>query len=287
MADPNNVPNDLQSQINNINAQLLQIQNNVQSAMQTQTQAPSQKFDKSYWIDKGIDIFKWVVMIGIVIIFDKWLPYGLLERQKSVDELTFYDRYTAKMFFETDNMKNRILIAEYFSKIIVNDNQRNRWKVYFDTLKVEYDALKKEKEFYSDSIKNTNDTAKIKELKNKIQAINLQLNLEKTNIIVPDLNNSNQPEKDKKAALEWEDKGFVYLINRDLNNAIKAFETAEQAYAGFHNVFEISVYLKKHQKELSNVMDDKNWRNLFNTLIKDYSYGMPVNYFNKFQELSN
>lgn len=55
---------------------------------------------------------------------------------------------------------------------------------------------------------------------------------------------------DYGSAQVWEEKGFSYLINRDVANAINAFTSSENTYKQYHQVYEIAMYLSRNKSKL-------------------------------------
>ncbi|MHB1106205.1 MAG: hypothetical protein ACYCZ2_07570 [Lutibacter sp.] len=83
----------------------------------------------------------------------------------------------------------------------------------------------------------------------------------------------------------FEMNGFRYLLERDIINAIIAFRKSENSYNGFHQVYEIVVYLEKNRSKLSNE-NSELWREVYLTLLKDYSWRMPKDIKEKLTEIT-
>lgn len=85
-------------------------------------------------------------------------------------------------------------------------------------------------------------------------------------------------------ARKFEEEGFQFLINKDVNAAISAFTKSENSYNSYHQVYEIAKYLRKNRKKLS----DKKlffWKTAYTTILTEYSYKMPQQYKLKMENL--
>jgi hypothetical protein len=91
------------------------------------------------------------------------------------------------------------------------------------------------------------------------------------------------PIKNYEKAIEFETKGFQDLINQDLISAINNFIKSENSFNGFHQVYEISKFLKK---ELSKeAKDEEFWKNIYNIILRDYNKYISDNLLFEFSRL--
>ena len=86
-------------------------------------------------------------------------------------------------------------------------------------------------------------------------------------------------------AREWEQVGFGKLIERDVKAAITAFSEAEKSWPNYHNVAEIRQLLVTGERDLSSAASPK-WRELYQHILKDLSWGMPTETRQKMQSYS-
>ena len=73
---------------------------------------------------------------------------------------------------------------------------------------------------------------------------------------------------------KFEIEGFNYLLEKDVKQAVISFRKSENSSNGYHQVYEIAVYLDKNRNKLS----DKNsefWKETYRKILKDYSWKMP------------
>ncbi len=78
-----------------------------------------------------------------------------------------------------------------------------------------------------------------------------------------------------EAAKRLEMAGFEFLADRQVDRAIDAFARAEEAYPGYHNVYEIRKLLARGRAALKDPKDDAAWREVNRAILENYSWGMP------------
>jgi hypothetical protein len=91
---------------------------------------------------------------------------------------------------------------------------------------------------------------------------------------------------DRNLALSWAEKGFDYLLKKDVDNAINAFTESENAYNQFQNVYEISKYLRDNRSKLADP-GSEFWNTAYKKITDEYSYGMPASVKRRLQESLN
>lgn len=88
------------------------------------------------------------------------------------------------------------------------------------------------------------------------------------------------------SAKEWEEKGFQYLLNRDIENAILAFQNSENSQNGYHQVYEIARFLSENKNSLTDP-NSPNWTEVNGRIARDYSWKMPLSVKNRLMENSH
>lgn len=91
--------------------------------------------------------------------------------------------------------------------------------------------------------------------------------------------------KDKSSAEKYENDGFQSLIDKNIELAILSFTKSENSFNGYHQVYEISKYLRKNKNGLLD-KTSTNWKATYKRIVTDFSWGMPENYKDKLEELS-
>lgn len=92
-------------------------------------------------------------------------------------------------------------------------------------------------------------------------------------------------ENSEEIAERLEAEGFKYLFNRDVENAIKNFTASENAFNGYHQVYEISRFLKQNKAQLSDTKSEF-WPAAYRQILQNFSWKMPGGAKEKLQTLS-
>jgi len=82
-------------------------------------------------------------------------------------------------------------------------------------------------------------------------------------------------------ALQKEREGFEYLLSGEYAKAVNAFEAAEEAYNGFHQVYEIARALR--EADLENPNERKE---TFRRIVEEFSWKAPKKALEKLKERS-
>ena len=85
-------------------------------------------------------------------------------------------------------------------------------------------------------------------------------------------------------AKEKEREGFQNLLDGDYDNAIAAFQAAENAYNSYHNVYEIARLLRQNKSQMN---DPAKKKEIFQKIVKDYSYGAPPDLLQQVKAIAN
>jgi len=228
-----------------------------------------------------IDLLKWsVVSVGLVIM-TKIIDAGFKDREVGINEIKEYDKYVSLV---TDNSKisERRLLAQYFSHVTPSDKLKKGWNSYYKTVDKEYQKLKNRKDSIEQTLllMNSSDSTSLNNTNVEILKKEIE-NLEDE--LTPNFNNTKS--KNYELALKWERIGFDALLNKDLTEAIIAFEKSETNYNSFHQVYEISRYLSDIKRN-HNFENDLNWKIIYKTILEDYSWKMPEKVKTKFNDLT-
>ena len=88
---------------------------------------------------------------------------------------------------------------------------------------------------------------------------------------------------DSNSAQSWEERGFSYLLSRDVENAITAFRNSENALNAYHQVYEIARYLNENRSKLAD-SNAEFWKTAIRKITTDFSWGMPTDIKNRLLE---
>ncbi|MBS0030694.1 hypothetical protein ACTJJ0_24535 [Chitinophaga sp. 22321] len=212
--------------------------------------------------DGIIDLAKWYLISVAAVFLGKMIELSIQDRETGMKEMVVYDKYV-NIVLHTDSIEQQWALARYFACVTPTDRLRERWQIFYDTINKDYiiyNALKAKRELVEQSKLPAAEKAdSLTKIDAKIQKINVSLQ------------GTARPDN---TAMEWEYKGFQALLNKDISGAIIAFNNSEQAINGFHMVYDIWFYLRKHKDEFL-TGDDAKWIQFYGILLKDYQYGMP------------
>jgi hypothetical protein len=76
-------------------------------------------------------------------------------------------------------------------------------------------------------------------------------------------------------AAAFERAGFQAILDRRLEDAIAAFESAREVWPDYHTVAEIADYLAQVEAT-ADPLDDSDWAAIDRTILTRYSWGMPA-----------
>jgi hypothetical protein len=222
------------------------------------------------------ELVKWfigsVALVIITLIIDK----GFKERAAGIQEMQAYDKYV-EVILKADNIEERWKLAEYFSIVTPTERLRERWIAYKDSITSDYKLSKKLKDsiLVLQNRKNASLASEpISETDRKLDQIQLQLApFEKKLLKTGDSN----------SAQSWEEKGFLYLLSHDVENAITAFRNSENASNTYHQVYEIARYLNENKSKLADSNADF-WKTALRKITTDFSWGMPIDMKNRLIE---
>ena len=84
-------------------------------------------------------------------------------------------------------------------------------------------------------------------------------------------------------ASQKEREGFENLMAGKYDDAIKAFQAAEDAYHSYHQVYELARLLRAKAPDLN---DDNKRKEVFQLIIDKYSYGAPPDLLNQLKVMA-
>jgi hypothetical protein len=225
------------------------------------------------WIELG----KWAVVSVGLVIMTTIIDSGFKDREVGMNEIKEYDKYVNLV---TDNSKisERRLLAQYFAYVTPSEKLKSGWKDYLVVVEEEMAELELRQEEIQEQLADTSNLAPEmrEQLQIKINKIEEELTptFEKRSVA-----------QDFNAALDWEKIGFQKLVDRNLEEAISAFKSAERSYNSFHQVYEIGRYLRS-KKSSTSQEGDEFWKEIYQTILEEYSWKMPEPAKNSLEQLS-
>ena len=88
-----------------------------------------------------VEIFKWIIGSVVLVIVTTIIDWGFKDRAAGLQELQQYDKYATELIVMNDNLKNKRMLAQYFSTVTPSEKLRAGWKLYFDQVDKEYQKL--------------------------------------------------------------------------------------------------------------------------------------------------
>lgn len=229
-----------------------------------------------------LDFTKWIVVSVALVIIANVIDASFKDRAAAINEMQQYDKYVS-LITPGDKLADKRRLAQYFKIVTPAKELRARWNAYYDTLDIEYrDSLVRAKKLTDSLIilnmidttnKSRPDVAqKIKTIGQQLDNINYQ--------ITPTI------KTDHSEAAKYEMLGFDALFQRNLDNAIDAFNNSEQRYHGYHGVYDIWFYLRSHREKLASPSNETAWKQAYKDILKRFPWGMPDDVKQKLEDLS-
>jgi hypothetical protein len=253
-----------------------------------------------------MDFLKWVLGTFAIAIMTIIINWTFKDRAVGMDEILQYDRYATELIVLNDNPVKKRMLAQFFANVTPSDKLKCGWEGYFKEVNKEYLVFMREINTQKNrlaKLKKKDSTQQTIAEKNEIQFLESKVQ-EKENIIntptvLPEtsLNNNSNIKKirllkfiksdviESDQAKKFEDQGFSYLLNKDVNNAIDSFVKSENNYNGYHMVYDIAIYLNKNRDQLT-INSTENWKAVYKTILSKYIYRMPEKYKSKLKEQS-
>jgi hypothetical protein len=210
--------------------------------------------------EKTIELVKWFISSVVIVFATLFVESMFKDREVGIEEMKIYNQYV-DIILKTDNIEQRWRLAEYFSIVTPTKRLRERWVDYQNVLSEDYKKYKglteteeevlSHEEFAMDSI--------------------VVLQQQKSEIGGPLLNNLS-------AAEQNEQYGFEALMNKDLPTAIECFKNSEDFYHGYHQVYEIYLYLLRNRAKINS---EQNWNGVYKEIVTKYSWKMPQEFKSK------
>lgn len=253
-----------------------------------------------------MNLFKWVLGTFAITIITLIINWGFKDRAVGMDEISQYDRYATELIVLNDNPVKKRMLAQFFAHVTPSTKLRDGWNQYYTEVDKEYEQFMSETNADKNRLNQLQkiDTAKLSNAqKNEIKVlepivqqkesiINAPLLVPQTSsnyysnikTIIP-LKFAKTNTKRLDLAKQFEEEGFSYLLNKDVDNAIISFTKSENSYNGYHMVYDIAIYLNKKRDQLS-IDNIENWKSVYSVILSKYNWKIPEKYKLKLQEQS-
>ncbi|HEY8959051.1 hypothetical protein [Chitinophaga sp.] len=232
-----------------------------------------------------IDLFKWLIgTVGLTVI-TYIINWGFRDREQGIAELESYNKYASESVVYAENPRNRLLLAEFFANVTPSKKLRDCWKDYLKVVKVQADSfdarLKRSQELVAvlarDTAKSTQTKLEYLEAKSAKEELERIDNIKLAEDITPPaigFQKVSAANRNEGLARSYEMTGFKSLLSKDLGSAINNFKMSENSYNGYHMAYDIARYLQTVKTGASE--DDINWKDIYQELLRKYSWKMPA-----------
>ena len=225
------------------------------------------------WIELG----KWAVASVGLVIMTTIINAGFKDREVGLNEIKEYDKYV-KMVTDNTKISERRLLAQFYAYVTPSEKLKEGWQDYLAVVEQEIKDLEAKK---AEKIEQLEEPTRLSDQKRE----QLQQEVEKIDEeLTPTFDKTLS--RDYDAAISWEKLGFQRLYERDLEGAIQAFNNSERSYNTFHQVYDIARYLRSKRSD-SEDQDDQFWKEVYQTILRDYPWRMTEETKTKLRQLSN
>ncbi len=229
-------------------------------------------------LDKMIELFKYVIVSTAIATVTLVVSDLFKERDQDVKELEYFDKYVVDVK-KVDNIQERLQLSKYLSIVAPSGELKKSWTIYYDTVKVEYEeylanlTIKKA----LDAIEHPTD----KQIADGIK-VEEKINIANSPLAASDNNSSQELKSNKMTASDFEKLGFENLRNKDYEKAKENFNSSYEIFPKLHNVDEINRLLNKIHP-----IDNNSWNQVYSIILKNYSWGMPIDIKKEFIKLTS
>lgn len=214
-------------------------------------------------IENRKNVLRYIPLILIILLVGSILVYVKIKEKQQINELEkvsqkldVYDQYSDELLTSDTAMIDNGSNKNYDSVVTVLTNYSKK-----------VEDIKKKADASKELIGNTSNIPdSLNVINKKLENLNRKINMVE--------------------AAHWEDKGFNYLLEKNVDDAIMAFMKSEDNYNGYNMVYEIGKYLRKNRQELQNP-DSRTWEAAYNDIYYKYSWKMPVDTRQKIKEAGN
>lgn len=221
-------------------------------------------------IDKFIDYLKWVLITLSIPTIAIVISNFYQERREAIEEMAYFEKYTEDIK-NLESVNKRLQLVRYFATVAPNKRIKQSWENYLDTIYKDYnESILLEKQVKILNLSPKKNSEKIDSIKKEISRIEAPM----------------IPSKNIIDAEKYENLGFQFLIDKNVNSAISSFKKSEENYNSFHQVYEISRFLEKNKAQLQS-SQSPFWKNAYQKIATEYSWKMDNKIKQKLIEASS
>lgn len=217
--------------------------------------------------ENNIELLKWFISSVVIVLTTLIVESKFKDRETGLEEMKIYNQYV-EIILKADNIEERWRLAEYFSIVTPTERLRERWIDYKNILDDDYKKYKNLKDQETFILLDTENL--------KVDSLVLVQKEQR------ELGGSLINDDKLITAEKYEKLAFESLLDKNVNSAIHNFKMSENSYSGYHQVYEIYLYLLRNSSKLQ---DEKSeyWNTVFSDISNKYSWKMPKSFKNKFK----
>lgn len=186
-------------------------------------------------LEKMIDLFKYAIVSTAIATTTLIVSNLFKEREQDVKELEYFDKY-ANDVKSANNVLARLQLSKYFSIVAPEGEMKSAWRSYYDTVKSEYAE-------YIRTLGVDSQKARARQIVEIAEGSLVDAGsagmLHSERFVV----NANPDVADARSL---EREGFLALRREDYAGAARLFTKSENAYNGFHSVYELAKLLRNN-----------------------------------------
>ena len=174
--------------------------------------------------EKKIELIKWFLGSFVLVIITTTISFHFQDRQQSLSEVTFYDKYATELIVLNPDVAKRRLLAQYFAHVTPNSKVRERWMSYYKIVNEEWIKSGDGSNSNPEPQSQSDSSFSYKEHPRDNVESDLEFVLPGTKF---------------ESASELERLGWEALLEGKKEDALFYFRRCERVYPGFHSIWEV------------------------------------------------
>ena len=174
--------------------------------------------------EKKIELIKWFLGSFVLVIITTIISFHFQDRQQSLSEVTFYDKYATELIVLNPDVAKRRLLAQYFAHVTPNSKVREQWISYYKIVNDEWIKAGGSSNLYPGPQSQSDSSVSYEEHPRDNVVSDLEFVLPGTKF---------------ESASELERLGWEALLEGKKEDALFYFRRCERIYPGFHSIWEV------------------------------------------------
>lgn len=174
--------------------------------------------------EKKIELIKWFLGSFVLVIITTIISFHFQDRQQSLSEVTFYDKYATELIVLNPDVAKRRLLAQYFAHVTPNSKVREQWMSYYKIVNDEWIKAGGGSNLYHGPQSQSDSSVSYEEHPRDNVESDLEFVLPGTKF---------------ESASELERLGWEALLEGKKEDALFYFRRCERIYPGFHSIWEV------------------------------------------------